>query len=105
MPNMDEEEEKRKMNPESPDGIYVTASMETQCRLITQKRNTKEEEKIKKTKVNALKRAACMNQHAKLFSKIVANLPNDMMDSEDPSTHPPLQFPLLSLNCHHQGLL
>ena len=45
----------------------------------------KEEEKIKNVKVNALKRAACMNQRAKSFAKLVANLPNDMMASEGPS--------------------
>ena len=33
-----------------------------------------------------MKRAARMNQRAKLFAKLVANLPNDMMDYEDPST-------------------
>ena len=46
----------------------------------------KEEEKIKNTKVNALKRAVRMNQRAKSFAKIFANLPNDMMDYEDHST-------------------
>ena len=46
----------------------------------------KEEEKIKNTKLNALKRSARMNQRAKSFAKIVANLPNDMMASEEPST-------------------
>ena len=46
----------------------------------------KEEENIKNTKVNALKRSACVNQHATSFAKLVANLPNDMMDSEDNST-------------------
>ena len=47
-----------------------------------------EEDKIKNIKVNALKRAAHMNQHIKLFLKLVAatvNLPNDMMHSEYPS--------------------
>ena len=57
----------------------------------------KEEEKIKNTKVNALKRAACMNQRAKSFVKLFANLPNNMMDSEDPS-YPLLLQVLLSLS-------
>ena len=57
----------------------------------------KEEEKIKNTEVNALKRAACMNQHTKLSAKPVANLTNDMMASEDPSTPFLLQV-LLSLS-------
>ena len=42
----------------------------------------KEEEKIKNTKVNALKRDDPINQRTTLFAKLVANLPNDMMDSE-----------------------
>ena len=48
----------------------------------------KEEEKIKNTKVNALKRADRINQRATSFAKLVANLPNDMMASEDNSTPP-----------------
>ena len=56
----------------------------------------KEEEKIKNTKVNALKRAARMNLCATLFAKLVANFPNDRMASEDPST--PLLQVLLSLS-------
>ena len=71
------------MNPDSSSGIYVTASVDAQRRLIAQNRKLKEEEKIKKTKVNALKRAARMNLRATLFAKLVANLPNDMMASED----------------------
>ena len=96
MPNRDGEDEVRIMNPDSSSGIYVTESVEAQCRLIVQKRNIKEEEKIKNTKVNYLKRAARMNQRAKLFAKLVANLPNDMMDSKDPFTPLLLQC-LLSL--------
>ena len=46
----------------------------------------KEEEKIKNTKVNALNRAARINQSAMLFAKLVATFPNEMMDSEDNST-------------------
>ena len=42
-----------------------------------------EEDKIINIKVNDLKRAACTNQRAKLFAKLVANLPNVMMASED----------------------
>ena len=57
----------------------------------------KEEENIKNTMVNALKRAAHMNQRAKLFAKLFANLLNSMMASEDPSTPLPPQF-LLSLS-------
>ena len=79
------------MNPESSSGIYVTASVEAQCRLIAQNRKMKEEENIKNTKVNALKRAALMNLRATPYAKLVANLPNDMM--------------ALPLNRHHQGIL
>ena len=43
MPNRDKEEEGRRMNPDSSDGIYVTASMEAQCRLISQNLKIKEE--------------------------------------------------------------
>ena len=46
----------------------------------------KEEEKTKNTKVNSLKRATRMNQRAKSFVKLVNNLPNNMMASEDLST-------------------
>ena len=37
-----------------------------------------------------------MNQRAKSFAKLVANLPNDMMASDDP--YPPLPFQVL-LSC------
>ena len=84
------------MNPDSSAGIYVTASVEAHCRLIAQNRKMKYEDNIKNTKVNALKRAACINQRAMSFAKLVANLPNDMMASEDNST--PLLQPLISLS-------
>ena len=71
MPNRYGEEEGIRINHESSAGIYVTASVEYQCIFIAQNRNMKEEEKIKNTKVNALKRPARMNQRAKSF----ANLP------------------------------
>ena len=64
--------------------------------MISQNQKVKEEEKIKNTKVNALKRAARMNQRVTSFANLVANLPNDMMASEDPST--PLLQVLLSLS-------
>ena len=96
MPNMDREEEGRRMNADSSAGIYVTASVEAQCRMIAENRKIKEEEKIKNSKVNALKRAAHMNLRATLFAKLVANLPNDRMVSDDPST--PLLQVLLSLS-------
>ena len=96
MTNMDGDEEGSRMNPDSSAGIYVTASVEAQCRLIDRNRKMKEEEKIKNIKVNALKRATRMNQRAKLFARLVANLSNDMMDFEDPSTPLLLQV-LLSL--------
>ena len=84
------------MNPESSAGIYVTASVEAQCRMIDENRKIKEEEKIKNSKVNALKRAARINLRATSFAKLLANLPNDIMVSEDPST--PLLQVLLSLS-------
>ena len=96
MPNRDREEEGRRMNPDSSAGIYVTASVEAQCRMIAENQKIKEEEKIKNSKVNALKRAARINLRAAPFAKLVANLPNDMMASEDPST--PLLQVLLSLS-------
>ena len=98
--NRDREEEGRIMNPYSSAGIYVTASVEAQCRMITQNRKIKEEENIKNSKLNALKRAACMNLCATSFAKLVANLPNDIMAYKDPST--PLLQVLLR---HHQGLI
>ena len=42
------EEVGRRMNPDSSAGIYVTASVEAQCRLVSQHRKMKEEDKIKK---------------------------------------------------------
>ena len=60
--------------------------MEDQCILIAQNRKMKEKENIKNTKLNALKRAARMNQRAKSFAKLVSNLQNYIMDSEDPFT-------------------
>ena len=96
MPNRDREEEGRRMNPDSSAGMYVTASVEAQCRMIAENRKIKEEEKIKNSKVNALKRAARMNLRTMLFTKLVANLPNEIMASEDPST--PLLQVLLSLS-------
>ena len=65
MSNRDEEEEVICMNPDSSARIYVTASVEEQCRLIYQNQNMKEEEKTKNTKVNALKRDDHTNQRAK----------------------------------------
>ena len=56
MPNREREEEGRIMNPDSSAGIYVTVSVEYQCRIIAEKRKIKEEEKIKNSKVNALKK-------------------------------------------------
>ena len=96
MPNREREEEGRRMNPDSSAGIYVTASVEAQCRMIAENQNIKEEEKIKNSKVNALKRAARMNLRATSFAKLFAHLPSDIMASEDPST--PLLQVLLSLS-------
>ena len=76
MLDMDVEEEVIIMNPYYSSGIYVTASVESQCRLIAQNWRMKEEEKINNTKVNDLKRAARMNQKDKSFAKLVDNLPN-----------------------------
>ena len=83
IPNRYGGEEGIRMNHESSAGIYVTASVEAQHRFIPQNRKMKEEEKTKNIKVNDLKRAAYMNQRAKLFAKLVAKLPNDMMASEE----------------------
>ena len=64
--------------------------------MIVENRKIKEEEKIKNSKVHALKRDSRMNLRATSFAKLVANLPNDIMASEDPST--PLLQVLLSLS-------
>ena len=86
MPNRGGEEEGRRMNPDSSAGIYVTASVESHFILIAQNWKMKEEEKIKNTKVNALKRASRINKRATSFAKLVANHPNDMMASDENST-------------------
>ena len=85
-----------RINPDSSAGIYDTESVESQCRLIARNRKIKWEQKIKNTKVNDLKKSACMNQRAESFKKLVANLPNDIMDSDDTST--PLLQVLFSLS-------
>ena len=64
--------------------------------MIAENRKIKEEENIKNSKVNSLKRASCMNLRATSFAKLVSNLPNDIMASEDPST--PLLQVLISLS-------
>ena len=84
------------MNPDSSAGIYVTTSVEAQRRMIAENRKIREEEKIKNSKVNALKRAARMNLRAMSITKLIANLPNDIMASEYPST--PLLQVLLFLS-------
>ena len=86
IPNRGGQEEGLIMNPDSSAGIYFTVSLEAQCRLIAQNHNMKDEEKINNTKVNYLKRDAHINQRATSFTKIVTNIPNDMMVSEDNST-------------------
>ena len=63
--------------------------------MIAENRKIKEEEKIKNSKVNSLKRATRMNMRATSFAKLVTNLPNYIMASEDPAT--PLLQVLLSL--------
>ena len=82
--------------------------MEAQCRLIAQNRNMKDEEKTNNTKVNDMKRDARINQRATSLTKLVTNIPNDMMVSEDNST--PLLQVLISLSTdiikdsyHHIG--
>ena len=108
IPKREREEKGRRMNPDSSAGIYVTASVESQCRIIAENQKIKEEEKIKKSKVNSLKRSARMNLHATSFAKLIDNLPNYIMASEDPSTS--LLQVLLSLSTdiikesyHHLG--
>ena len=61
MPKRNGEEEGIIINPESSSGIYVTASVEAEFRLIAQNRRIKEEDNIKIIKVNALKRAVRIN--------------------------------------------
>ena len=99
MQNRDKGEEGIIMNPESSAGIYVTASVKSQCRFIAHNRKMKEEEKTKYTRVNAMKRVSRMNRRAKSFANFFAKLPNEMMDSEDPSTPLLIQvLPYLSTN-------
>ena len=93
-PNRDGAEECIRMNPDYSAGIYVTASVESQYRLISQNQKMKEEEKIKNTKVNFPKRAARMYQRAELSAKSFSSLPKEMMASEYPSTPLLLQVPL-----------
>ena len=95
-PDRDKEEEVRRMIPDSSAGIYITSSVEAQCRMIAENRKIKEEEKINNSKVNALKRAARINLRTTSFALLLANLPNYIMASEDPST--PLLQVLLSLS-------
>ena len=64
IPNRGGEEEDIIINPDSSAGIYITASVGAQCRLIVKNRKLKSEEIIKITKVNTLKRAARINQRA-----------------------------------------
>ena len=94
MPNSDGYKGGRTINPESSSGIYVTASVEADCRSIAHNWKVKEKDKIKNININALKRATRMNQYENSFAKrceITVNLPNDIIDSENPST-PLLQF-------------
>ena len=67
------------MNPESSSGIYVTASVESECKLIAQNWNMKEVEKIKMIRINALKRSSYMNQRRKLLVKLARQPPNFQM--------------------------
>ena len=67
-------------------------------------------EEEKNTKVNALKRAARMNQHDKSLTIFFANLPNEIIASEEPSTPPQLLQVLLLISTdiikdsyHHLG--
>ena len=46
------------MNPDSSAGIYITASVEAECRMIAQNRKTQEEEKKRPKKLNAFKNSA-----------------------------------------------
>ena len=41
MPNREREEEFRRMNPDYSAGIYVTASVEAQCRMIAENQKLK----------------------------------------------------------------
>ena len=59
------------MNPDLSDGIHVTASVESQYRLIPQNPKMKEENNMNNTKVNALKSSARMNQCAKSFANFL----------------------------------
>ena len=93
MTNRDGEEEVSRINTDSSYGIYVTESVEAQCRLIAHNRKMKEDENIKNIKVNDLKRASRTNQCSKSFAKMVANIPNDMIAPEDISN--PLIFQVL----------
>ena len=61
-PKRDGDEEGIKKNSKSSLGIYVTASVEAECRLVSHHWKMKEEDKIKMIKVNVLKRADRIKQ-------------------------------------------
>ena len=88
IPKKDEEGEPIRMNPDSPAGIYVTASVEYEYHMIAQNQKMQEEEKKIISKVTALKKSARNTKHGSSFVKLLeatAKLHRDMKTSEDPA--------------------
>ena len=82
------------MNLDPSMDIYVTASVKSECHMISQNRNIQEEEKKIASKVNAFKKASLVTKHGRSFAKLLTstfNLLRDTKTSEDPS-NPLLQF-------------
>ena len=86
------------MKSVSSSGIYVTASVEAECHMISQNRKMQEEEKKRTSKVNALKKSSHIIKRGRSFAKLLeatSKLHRHMKTSEDPRD-PLIQF-LLSL--------
>ena len=77
------------MNPEYSAGIYVTASVEDECHMISQNRKMQEEKNLITSKVNVLEKSARITKHGISFAKLLEATDKrhrDMKTSEDPST-------------------
>ena len=59
------------MKSVSSSGIYVTASVEAECHMISQNRKMQEEENKRTSKVNALKKYARITKRGISFMKLL----------------------------------
>ena len=76
------------MDHNSSAGMYVTASVEAECRMIAQNRNIQEGGNKGTSKVNALKKSAHIIKGGSSFAKLLeatSKIPRDKKTSEDPS--------------------